>query len=243
MVFGLAVLLAAIFPGAPEDTVRIFAASSLTDSMEELIGRFEADHPGLRVVPQFGASNDLARQIAAGAPAHLFFSADERQMDRVADAIEGGWRRDLLSNQLVIVEPLASTAIRGPADLERASRIALADPEAVPAGVYARRYLEKLGLWEKLRARVVPTLDARAALAAVASGNVDAGFVYRTDARIERRVRVAVEVSREEGPEIVYPLALLSGAPEGARALFSFLASTAARAVFEKHGFIVMDPR
>jgi molybdate transport system substrate-binding protein len=241
LTFGLAVLLAAIFPGAPNETVRIFAASSLTDVMEELIERFEAAHPGIGVVPQFGASNDLARQIAAGAPAHLFLSADERQMDRVAGAIEGRSRRDLLSNRLVIVEPRGSTTIRGPADLERVRRLALADPEAVPAGVYARRYLEKLGLWETLRPRVVPTLDARSALSAVASGNVDAGFVYRTDARIEGRVRAAFEVPREEGPPIVYPLALLSGASEGARALYSFLGSHEARAVFEKHGFIVKE--
>jgi molybdate transport system substrate-binding protein len=224
-------------------TVRVFAAASLTDSLGEVIDLFEASHEGVRVVPQFGASNDLARQILAGAPAHLFFSADERQMDRAmaGGSIEEGSRRDLLSNQLVVVEGRASgEPIRSPRDLGRGGRIALADPEAVPAGVYARQYLEKLGLWDRVRARVVPTLDVRAALAAVASGNVDAGFVYRTDAILESRVRVAFEVPRDEGPRIVYPLALVRGGSEEARALFRFLVSPEAAAVFERYGFVVL---
>jgi molybdate transport system substrate-binding protein len=224
-------------------TVRVFAAASLTDSLGEVIDLFEASHEGVRVVPQFGASNDLARQILAGAPAHLFFSADERQMDRAmaGGSIEEGSRRDLLSNQLVVVEGRASgEPIRSPRDLGRGGRIALADPEAVPAGVYARQYLEKLGLWDRVRARVVPTLDVRAALAAVASGNVEAGFVYRTDAILESRVRVAFEVPRDEGPRIVYPLALVRGGSEEARALFRFLVSPEAAAVFERYGFVVL---
>ena len=224
-------------------TVRVFAAASLTDSLGEIIDLFEASHEGVRVVPQFGASNDLARQILAGAPAHLFFSADERQMDRAmaGGSIEEGSRRDLLSNQLVVVEARAAgEPIRSPRDLERGGRIALADPEAVPAGVYARQYLEKLGLWDRVRSRVVPTLDVRAALAAVASGNVDAGFVYRTDAILEPRVRVAFEVPRDEGPRIVYPLALVRGGSEEARALFRFLVSPQATAVFERYGFVVL---
>lgn len=229
--------------GEVDGTVRIFAAASLSDSLAEVIGAFETSHPGVRVVPQFGASNDLARQILAGAPAHLFLSADDRQMERVAASgwIEKGWRRDLLSNQLVIVEGrTAPPRIHGPQDLEQVERIALGDPEAVPAGVYARRYLEKAGLWERLAARVVPTLDVRAALAAVASGNVDAGFVYRTDTSLEKRVRIAFEVPRDEGPRIVYPLALVGGGSEDARSLYRFLASAEVGTIFEKHGFVVL---
>ena len=231
-------------PAAGRETLRIFAASSLTDALGEALDRFEASHPEIRVVPQYGASSDLARQILAGAPAHLFFSADERQMDRVAAGgmIEPEWRRDVLSNQLVVVESrTAPNPIRGPGDLEGPFRIALADPEAVPAGVYARQYLEKKGLWERLRSRVVPTLDVRAALAAVASGNVGAGFVYRTDAGLDPRVRVAFEVPRDEGPKIRYPLAVVRGAPEDARTLFRFLDSSEARDGFERHGFVLAE--
>jgi molybdate transport system substrate-binding protein len=237
-------LLEVLALAAALSTVRVFAASSLTDSLGEIIALFEGSRPEVRVVPQFGASSDLARQILAGAPAHLFVSADERQMDRVAAGgwIEEGWRRDLLSNQLVIVEGRAAPSrIEGPRDLERVERIALGDPEAVPAGVYARRYLENLGLWDRLRSRIVPTLDVRAALAAVASGNVDAGFVYRTDAGLEPRVRVAFEVPRDEGPRIVYPLALGRGGSDEARAFYRFLAFPAATAVFERYGFRVME--
>jgi molybdate transport system substrate-binding protein len=238
-------LLAASPVSEEAGTVRIFAAASLADSLGEILELFRASHGSVHVVPQFGASSDLARQILAGAPADVFVSADERQMDRVEARgfVEEGSRRDLLSNQLVIVEARAApVAVRGPSDLERAERIALADPEAVPAGVYARQYLEKLGLWDRLRARVVPTLDVRAALAAVGSGNVDAGIVYRTDASLDRRVRAAFEVPRDEGPEILYPLALMRGAGAGARALHSFLVSREARAVFERHGFVVLIP-
>jgi molybdate transport system substrate-binding protein len=237
-----AALLSLSTPQA-RDTVRIFAAASLTDAISEVIAAFESSHPDVRVVPQFGGSNDLARQILAGAPAHLFFPADERQMDRLdaEGAIDSDSRRDLLSNQLVIVEALsAQPRIRTPADLEEVGKIALADPEAVPAGVYAREYLESLKLWRSVRPRVVPTLDVRAALAAVASGNVDAGFVYRTDALLERRVRVAFAVPAVEGPRIVYPLALVRGAgspSEAARSLYRFLVSSEAQPIFERHGF------
>ncbi|HJS75601.1 MAG TPA: molybdate ABC transporter substrate-binding protein [Vicinamibacteria bacterium] len=240
--FALVLLVSAMSFSSAEaqEPVRIFAAASLTEALSEAIKAFEAENPGVRVVPQFGASNDLARQILAGAPAHLFFSADERQMDRLdaEGAIERGSRRDVLSNQLVIVEGASGPArIRAPKDLERVGKIALADPEAVPAGVYARRYLETLGLWQSLRARVVPTLDVRAALAALASGNVDAGFVYRTDALLEARVRVAFEVPRAEGPRIVYPLALVRGAGEPAKALHRYLASPEAARLFDRYGF------
>jgi molybdate transport system substrate-binding protein len=241
---GLGLALLASTDG--ESTVRIFAAASLTDALLETMKIFESKQgagPSIRVVPQFGASSDLARQILAGAPAHLFFSADEKQMDRLLaeNAIERDSRRDLLSNRLVIVVPReGSSLVRSPQDLERVRRIALADPEAVPAGVYARRYLESLGLWDRLRSRVVPTLDVRAALAAVAAGNVDAAFVYSTDAKIEARVRVAFEVPAGEGPKIRYPLGVVSGSQETARAFFRFLQSPEAAAVFSRHGFEVV---
>ena len=110
-------------------------------------------------------------------------------------------REDLLSNRLVVVVPAAAAASSMTAeDLAGVRRLALGDPRAVPAGIYARRWLERRGLWERVRDRVVPTLDVRAALAAVESGNVDAGIVYRTDAAISKRVRVALEVPAGRGP-------------------------------------------
>ncbi|HXV61355.1 MAG TPA: molybdate ABC transporter substrate-binding protein, partial [Vicinamibacteria bacterium] len=195
-----------------QEPIRIFAAASLTDALAEVASQFEKTHPSSRVVSQFGSSSDLARQILAGAPADLFFSADRYQLDRVAAEgfIDIGFRADVLSNELVVVRHRdAPDSVDGPGDLAALGRIAMADPEAVPAGVYARHYLESQGLGPRLRSKIVPTLDVRGALAAVASGNVDAGFVYRTDAAMEDRVKIVYHVPREEGPAIVYSLGIL----------------------------------
>jgi molybdate transport system substrate-binding protein len=222
--------------------VRIFAAASLTDGLSEAASKFEQGHPSMRTVSQFGSSSDLARQILAGAPADLFFSADERQMERLVreGAVEESSVRDVLSNELVIIVPAeAVSGVQSPRDLLDVERIAMADPEAVPAGVYARSYLESKGLWDLLKGKIVPTLDVRGALAAVASENVEAGIVYRSDAAIEPRVRVAYAVPRDEGPHIVYPLAILTGRQsEASRALFRFLQTKEALEVFERYGFV-----
>jgi molybdate transport system substrate-binding protein len=237
---GSAVLLAA--------TVRIYAAASLTDALADVIALFERTNAGVEVLPNFGGSSDLARQIVAGAPADLFFSADEAQMDRLAaeGLLAEGSRRDALSNQLVVVtHRSANSPLEGPRDLIGLSgRIAMADPEAVPAGVYAREYLTKLGLWEEIRSKVVPTLDVRAALAAAAGGNVEAAVVYRTDVSIEPRVRVRFEVPIDEGPRIAYPIAVVRGRKADAvLAFLSFLESAPSRAVFERHGFLALEER
>jgi molybdate transport system substrate-binding protein len=233
------VLAAASTAGAGEGVV-VFAAASLADALREIAAAFEA-RTGHRVVLGFGGSNDLARQIRAGAPAQVFVSASAERMDELerAGLVVAGHRVDLLSNRLVVVIPSAAAA--GPVkaeDLASVGRIALGDPEAVPAGIYARQWLARRGLWERVRERVVPTLDVRAALAAVESGNADAGVVYRTDAAVSRRVRVVLEVPEAEAPRIVYPAALLATARgPGARAFYEQLRSAAARAVFERLGF------
>ena len=237
-----ATLLAA--PGrAQGEDVLVFAAASLTDALEE-IGRLYAETGPDRLRLAFGASSDMARQIAAGAPADVFFSADPARMDELerAGLVAHGDRRDVLSNTLAIVVRASSTLrITDPGALRDVSRLALADPEAVPAGIYARRWLEDLGLWSAVRVHVVPTLDVRAALAAVAGAHADAGIVYRTDAAIEPRVRVALEVPRERGPPIVYTLAPLAAAKaRGARAAAAYLAGPAARAVYARRGFLVL---
>jgi molybdate transport system substrate-binding protein len=224
----------------------VFAAASLADALREIGTAFEAQ-TGHRVVLSLGGSNDLARQIRAGAPAEVFVSASVERMDEVerAGLVRAGDRVDLLSNRLVVVVPATTPTVPVRAeDLVGVRRLALGDPEAVPAGIYARQWLEKRGLWQRLRDRVVPTLDVRAALAAVESGNADAGIVYRTDAAISRRVRVAFEVPAGEAPRIVYPAALLTASRgASARAFFEHLRSPAARAVFGRLGFEVLAGR
>jgi len=148
---------------------------------------------------------------------------------------------DVLSNTLVVVVP-AKTPRRLQAASEIASfdRLALADPQAVPAGVYAKKYLESIGLWSRLADRIVPTLNVRGALAAVESENVPAAIVYRTDAAISSRVSVAFEVPRAAGPAIVYVMAPLARASAAARLFAAELTSTRAARVYEKYGFIVL---
>jgi molybdate transport system substrate-binding protein len=156
--------------------------------------------------------------------------------------VEPAERRDLLSNVLVVVVPGdAITTIGTPAELTSVARIALANPESVPAGIYARSWLASLGLWEQVRDRVVPTVDVRAALAAVEAGHAGAAIVYATDAAIARRVRVAYTVPRAQGPPIVYVVAPLRESKQArARDLVRFLSSPDAARTFERLGFIAL---
>lgn len=239
----LALLLLGAAQGAVAGEVKLFAAASLTDALKEIATGFES-RTGHKVVLNVGGSNDLARQIKAGAPADVFFSADEAQMDglEAAGLVRAADRRDVLSNVLVAVVPAGVRAgVASPADLATVNRLALADPEAVPAGVYARTWLESIGLWEGVKAKVIPTLNVRAALAAVESENADAGIVYRTDAQLSKRVRIAFEVPRDKGPAIAYPLAPLAASTSAATAsLAAWLVSEPAIAVYRRYGFVVL---
>jgi molybdate transport system substrate-binding protein len=224
--------------------VKVFAAASLTDAMQE-IGKDYAAQSTDKIIFNFEGSNVLARQIRQGAPADLFFSADEAQMDAVSKAglLTDGSRQNLLSNSLVIVVPADSSRTSlSPKDLAGADikHIALADPQTVPAGVYSKAYLEKLGLWDAVQPKVIPTQNVRAALAAVGSDNADAGIVYKTDAQISKKVKVVDEIPAAEGPKISYPVALIKGSSQAdaAQKFLTYLESPAAGAVFAKYGFI-----
>jgi molybdate transport system substrate-binding protein len=235
----LCLLLA--FPLAAAE-VRVSAAASLTEAVSEIARSYEHQSPD-RVIFNFGGSSALARQIEAGAPADLFLSADEEKMDSIEKAgfVVRGTRVSILSNTLVVVT--SGLAIDHPRKLATTAvqRLALAEPSSVPAGIYARQWLEKRGLWKAVAGKVIPTENVRAALAAVEAGNADAAIVYRTDARIAKRVRVAYEVDAGEGPAISYPFALLRDAeePAAARAFLAYLQGKAARAIFARHGFLL----
>jgi molybdate transport system substrate-binding protein len=244
---GSAVVLIALGAGSPATAAEInaFAAASLADAVSE-IGKAFAAGSGHHVAFNFGASSDLARQIRAGAPADVFFSADKARMDGVerAGLVRASDRVDVLSNTLVVVVPArVPRLLRTAADIATFDRLALADPQAVPAGVYARQYLESLGLWARLQGRIVPTLNVRSALAAVESENVPAAIVYRTDAAVSSRVRVAFEVPRSAGPAIVYVMAPLATASPAGRLFAEELTSARAARVYEKYGFIVLARR
>lgn len=238
-------LLGATAVGAAEhpSEILVFAAVSTREAMEEIAKQFQRG-TGQTVRFSFGSSSTLARQILAGAPADLFLSADLDRVEQLARAglVRPSDRRDLLSNQLVVVVPAASAvAIKGAPDLVRLDRIAVADPESVPAGIYARKWLESAGAWTKLKGKLIPALDVRAALAVVEAGSADAAVVYRTDAAISKRVRVAYQVPLAEAPRITYPLARIAGSKQpAAQQLFRFLTGEQARAVFTRFGFIVL---
>lgn len=228
--------------------MRVFAAASLTEAMKEIAVLFEAAS-GDKVVFNFGASSTLARQIQEGAPADLFVSADQEKMDVLqrAKLIVDDTRVTLLSNTLVIVVSReGGIVIRSPRDLasRHVASLALAEPQSVPAGIYAKWYLQKIGIWKRVQPKVIPTDNVRSALSAVASGNADAAMVYKTDALISSKVRIVFEVPLKEGPPISYPFAVLREGenPAGARRFLVYLASEAALKVFVRHGFLLRRP-
>ncbi len=225
--------------------IHVSAAASLTDVLREIGGRYQKES-GDTVLFNFGASNLLARQIIEGAPADLFISADETKMDQLQQRgfIVTKSRRTILSNTLVIVVPSDSRLkINSPRDLADPAirNVAVPEPQIVPAGMYAKEYLRKLKVWDRITGKIIPTDNVRGALAAIESGNVEAGIVYKTDALISRSVRIAYEVPRAEGPKISYPVAVVADSKEKAAAqrFLDYLHGAFALETFKKFGFLL----
>lgn len=224
----------------------VYAATSTRDALQALEAPYERDHD-VDLVFNFGSSGDLSKQIVAAAKADVFLSADDKEMDKVekAELVATGTRRALLSNRLAVIEPADAPSIFTspfePAQLAnpKVARLSLANVETVPAGRYAKAWLEKTGTWKDVSERVLPGVDVRAALAAVESGGAQAGIVYRTDVARSKKARIVFLVPLDEGPRISYPVAVITGRPadKEARAFVDFLASPKARAVFDDFGF------
>ncbi len=228
-------------PAKPE--ILVFAAASLSDALTEAGKAYEAGGGGT-VRFNYAGSNDLARQIEAGAPAAVFISANQAQMDRLQ---KGGKVRAedsfaLLGNTLVVIEPSEgkSRPVAGAKDLAGFERISLADPAAVPAGVYTKTWLEKEGVWAQVAPKVVPALDVRAALAAVAAGNLPVGVVYATDAISSNKVKVVYRVPAAATPDLRYFAAPVAPASPSATAFVAFLKGPKAHAIFTRYGFTVL---
>jgi molybdate transport system substrate-binding protein len=244
----LALCAAATAPAAEEAGPTVFAAASLTDAVGALARRWEAEgHAPPRL--SFAASSTLARQIEAGAPADLFFSANRRWSEHLLAEgllVENSLRTPI-ANALVVVAPADRLPARRDeallddlaASLGPEGRLAVGDPEHVPAGLYARQALETLGHWETLAPRLARADNVRAALALVARGEVPLGIVYATDARISERVRVVAAIPPEHHAPVVYPIAVVAGrdGPE-VRALLEFLSGTGAAPVWARYGFL-----
>ena len=223
----------------------MLAASSLHEALNDAADAW-AGHGHPRPVLAFAASSALARQIEAGAPADLFISADREWMDTLAahGLLRPGTRADLAGNRLVLIAPAASRITLRPAPrfaLAAAlggGRLALADPDAVPAGIYARQALGALGVWPQVSGRLARAENVRAALALVARGAAPLGVVYATDAMAEPRVRVLGAFPATSHPPITYPLAVLARATSGdAEPFRRFLLSAEGRALLARRGF------
>jgi molybdate transport system substrate-binding protein len=223
--------------------IQVYAAASLTDALTE-IGEQYQKQTGDQLIFNFAASSILARQIEEGAPADIFFSADEAKMDSLQKIklIVPETRKSLLSNILVIVVPEDSKLKLSSAKdlLNVKGYIAIAEPKTVPAGIYAKEYLSDIGIWSKVIDHLVPTENVRAALLAVELGNADAGLVYKTDAEISKKTRVAFEVPMQEGPNISYPVAVVSTSQniDVAKKALSYIESEAALQIFKKYKFL-----
>jgi molybdate transport system substrate-binding protein len=237
-----AAFAALAFNASAQDRLVVFAAASLKNALDEITALSPA-----RAAISYGASSALARQIENGAPADIFVSADLDWMDYLEkkNLVAKGTRRNLLGNRLVLIAPakLPQKLQVAPgfpiAQRLGSGRIALADPQSVPAGKYAKAAFEKLGVWDQISGRVASTENVRAALALVARGEVPLGVVYQTDANAEPGVMVAGVFPADTHPPIVYPVAALKGAKGGVAPFLELLGSPAARRVFEKHGFTV----
>ncbi|WP_233837156.1 molybdate ABC transporter substrate-binding protein [Paraburkholderia sp. ZP32-5] len=237
------VVSVAISANAQAGELVVSAAASLTNAFKAVGDAFEQQHPGTKVVMNFGASDVLMQQIVKGAPADVFASADQKAMDKAAaeKVIVPSTRRDFAANSLVLIVP--SDSHFAPAslnDLTTASvkRVAFGDPASVPVGRYTQGALQAAGVWDAVSAKAVLASNVRQSLDYVARGEVDAGFVFGTDAAImPDKVKVAMTLPTQT--PVTYPIARVEGSrqPADAQAFIDYVVSPAGQAVLAKYGF------
>jgi molybdate transport system substrate-binding protein len=251
----LAALLAAVAlaaaphsANAQDKSVTVFAAASMKNALDEVDAAFTKES-GIKVVASYAASSALMKQIEQGAPADVFLSADVDWMDYGAkrNLIKIDTRLNLLGNKLVLIAPkdskINNVSITPGFDLAAIAgdgRIATGDVRAVPAGLYAKAALEKLGAWTAVESKLAMAENVRAALVLVARGEAPLGIVYETDAKIDPGVKIVGVFPEDSHPPIVYPVALTKDAKPDAARYLAFLSTSAAKAVFERYGFAVL---
>jgi molybdate transport system substrate-binding protein len=226
-----------------EQELIVSAAASLTDAFNEIGKKFESANPGTKVVFNFAASGVLLQQIDKGAPVDVFASADQKTMDQAMEKnlIIPNTRQDFVSNELVLILPQASkTTVKALQDLtgKEIAKVALGNPESVPAGRYAQEILTNAGLWAELKPKFIFGESVRQVLDYVSRGEVDAGFVFATDAAVAKdRVRVALEAGTPK--PITYPISVVAstGKKDLAKRFVEFVLSTQAREILSKYGF------
>jgi molybdate transport system substrate-binding protein len=246
----IALLLAAAVPAAARaDGFVVFAAASLKDALDAINAGWQKE-TGKHATISYAASSALAKQIEAEAPADMFISADLDWMDYLdkKGLIAPGTRHNLLGNSLVLIAPTDAKAADvdiGPnfplAKLLGGGKLAMADPNAVPAGKYGKAALTKLGVWNAVSGSVASAENVRACLLLVARGEAPYGIVYKTDAAIEPKVEIVGTFPADSIPPIIYPIALTAPSKNADAAAFeSYLSSPAAAALFDHYGFTVL---
>jgi molybdate transport system substrate-binding protein len=227
-------------------SLTVFAAASLKNALDEVDAEYQKRGGGKAAI-SYASSSALARQAESGAPADIFISADLDWMDYVEkrSLVKAGTRMNLLRNEIVLVAPADSKAsvTIGPrfplAKLLGNGRLAMGDPDHVPAGKYGKAALEVLEIWPSVVGRIARAENVRAALLFVSRGEAPFGIVYRTDAAADRSVRIVGAFPANSHPEIIYPAALLTGGKSpAAEKYFAFLKSPEATGIFKKHGFV-----
>jgi molybdate transport system substrate-binding protein len=241
---GLGVALLAGSP-ALADNLTVFAAASLKNALDDIGAKWK-ESGGSSIAASYASSSTLAKQIEQGAPADVFISADQQWMDYVDKKSLVEMPRELLGNRLVLIaakdNALTLTIEPGMklAELLAGGKLAVGDPSNVPAGIYAKEALIKLGTWDSVEAKLAPTADVRAALTLVSRGEAPLGIVYETDAKVDPKVRVVAVFPEDTHKPIVYPVAVVKTSKNADAAKFvTYLGGSAAKEIFTKYGFTV----
>lgn len=248
LLLGAMVATSISFAAIAKEQVTVFAAASLTNALTDIGQAFDKTHD-TNTRFSFASSSTLARQIAEGAPAEVFLSANQKWMDYLVEqkAVDSASRITLLHNSLVMIAPksrgLKDVTIDAKLNIPQLvgdSRMAVGDPDHVPAGRYAKEALENLGLWAASEPLLARANNVRAALALVERGEATVGIVYATDALVSSSVATVAEFPASSHKPIAYPAALISAQPTaGSKAFYDYLTSDTAKAIFVKYGFKV----
>ncbi len=244
---GLAYLLTLFLvtqPAMAVEKLLVYAAASTSNAISEIIEQYNQQNPDIQIKVSFASSSTLAKQIEAGAPAHLYISANPKWMDYLQERklIIDKSRLNLLSNKIVMVTPLGKGfEVEMNKDFDLAeiltSKLCLGDPDHVPVGIYAKQALVSLDWWSKVKSSVVGTKDVRAALTLVERGECAAGIVYSTDASASKKIELIAEFPAESHSPIVYPIATLVSAPDSSQIFLNYLGTLEVKAIFKKYGF------
>ena len=231
---------------ASQKEVYIVAAASMTDAVKEIGANYEKQHPDVKLMYNFGSSGALQSQIEQGAPADVFISAAQKQMDALEekDLIDKSTRKDLLENKVVLIVPKDSTiTLNDFADVatDKVQKIALGEPKSVPVGQYSEEIFTNLNVLDTVKSKAVYASDVRQVLSWVETNEVDCGVVYATDATISDKVKVLLEAPANTHKPVIYPVAMVTSSknPEIAKDFLAYLSQNAQKVILEKYGFDV----